>query len=1326
MGEGNEKKSAERMLAELRHRLIRLSGNGLASTRLRPGGSGTVINLIDEVPSLVVDRLLEGRSFTLEPLYSHGDYLADEDSPEFIGALAMRLDREGLSVEELVPEDLRAIKDEIRVELGMVPAEEAIPKVNYDLDTEVDPTRKEHTDAKLQTDIPRERFGRFCKKLIRSIRDFEREKGIDCCYLTVGYLRWFVEKAGKKRSYNTPVFLIPCVLSENKNSFKIEASGKDFGVNPILSPVFRQELKAEFPQYAHSQETANGMRDYLLQVEQFVAGLNREGWTIEHRMALGPFKSTGIQVEELEPTGYTNAQLSNAYSLIGVARPDRAKMPIYSIDSQEVVADVPTTVIAADESQYSAVVDTARGTSFVLEGPPGTGKSQTIVNVIADAIGRGRKVLFLAQKTVALEVVYERMKASGLDYKCFSFCGENAKKSQTFFKRIADVVKNAGNEGAAASSTDKFKASLQKFHKERDKLLQYSEFLRYPVAQTSLTAQQVMAGYIELKERALPRLKLADCSELTDAKVEEHYESSEKLDDLVIVFGADFLEESLVFKRKKCFDPFELADYKANLDKSVDFIEGYQADFSYSTLADHAAELARFREELHLLERLETARKSWNEREMDSRIPELKTLRAWSDRLKDTFPLLYWILPDIRRLKLEIRRILKDPVSRWSVLEADFHAMVANLEELRDLENACANFKTAAEIKEKFERLDSAYTDAVERLGFIENDLSVAYQDLPLQDLYKLLELLRSSASLLNPRIEFNQCADRLEVDFPDFRDFGLACVRENIPIREAVEASIYEALARLLSKEFPNYQEYRGDYLEKLRVRLDKAAEKLEGDYRQMLSNTPPNPKPEGNTATRVREKTGLTLIEHVMQTPRARLTIREFMLRAGRELNAYAPCFLMTPSSVADFLPKDFQFDLLIIDEASQMLTEEATGAILRANQVLVVGDSQQMPPSNLMASRLDAPEDDPDVKNESILDRASLCLGKKRSLLYHYRSRHESLIQFSNAEFYNNELRLIPSPQEKSDRLGVRHIELDAIYQPGRAAHESAQPNPVEAKQVVEDVCAFMLNPENRDRSLGVAALNIRQSQRIDALLAERFEADAALNAYLDHWKDTKEYFFVKNLENVQGDERDVIFVATVFGKTAEGKVPQNFGINKSGDEKRINVLVTRAKEQLQIYSSLKPNQITSSSRGPQVLKGYLDYAANGRLPESAEKTANRESKGSPLADWLAARMAKDDFQTIRDLGSGDMKIDLVVRSTDGARGYVCGIVLDGPAYYESEYTLERDCLRQKVLRSHGWSLIQVWTVDFLADPEAAYLALKSKIDAANYAHSDFIAS
>jgi hypothetical protein len=340
--------------------------------------------------------------------------------------------------------------------------------------------------------------------------------------------------------------------------------------------------------------------------------------------------------------------------------------------------------------------------------------------------------------------------------------------------------------------------------------------------------------------------------------------------------------------------------------------------------------------------------------------------------------------------------------------------------------------------------------------------------------------------------------------------------------------------------------------------------------------------------------------------------------------------------------------------------------------------------------------------------------LCFGKKRSLLYHYRSRHESLIQFSNSEFYDNQLRLIPSPQDKSDRLGIQHIKLEAIYQPGRDAHQSARPNPVEAERVVEDVCAFMSNPNNKDRSLGVAALNIRQSQQIDALLAERFEANTALGDYLDRWKETKEYFFVKNLENVQGDERDVIFVATVFGKTARGKVPQNFGINKSGDEKRINVLITRAKEQLQIYASLKPSQITTSASGPQVLKRYLDYAANGRLSESAVERSKADSIGSPFADWLADRMSKDGFQITRELGSSEMKIDLAVRDTNGENGHVCGIVLDGPTYYESDYTLERDCLRQKVLRSHGWNLIQVWTVDFLTDSEAAYLALKSKIE------------
>ncbi|MEC8190301.1 MAG: AAA domain-containing protein, partial [Verrucomicrobiota bacterium] len=240
--------------------------------------------------------------------------------------------------------------------------------------------------------------------------------------------------------------------------------------------------------------------------------------------------------------------------------------------------------------------------------------------------------------------------------------------------------------------------------------------------------------------------------------------------------------------------------------------------------------------------------------------------------------------------------------------------------------------------------------------------------------------------------------------------------------------------------------------------------------------------------------------------------------------------------------------------------------------------------------------------------------------------------------------------------------------------------------------------------------------RQAEHIEYLLDQSIEADVTLRDYVDAWQYTPEYFFVKNLESVQGDERDVILLSTVFGPTADGKVAQNFGpINQPQGEKRMNVLVTRAKERLSVFTSLKPSDITNQSLGAQVWKRYLDFAKTGQLQTHDSAEANAHIPAS-IDKWFYDRLTQDGYGVIPQVGVSKWRVDLGIQHDANPGHYICGIQFDGSQYYNTSYAHERDHLRDKVLIDSGWIIIRVWCVDFFTEREATYNKVKMEIEAA----------
>jgi very-short-patch-repair endonuclease len=450
-----------------------------------------------------------------------------------------------------------------------------------------------------------------------------------------------------------------------------------------------------------------------------------------------------------------------------------------------------------------------------------------------------------------------------------------------------------------------------------------------------------------------------------------------------------------------------------------------------------------------------------------------------------------------------------------------------------------------------------------------------------------------------------------------------------------------------------------------------------------------------------------------------RGHMPIRKLMQQAGPAIQALKPVFMMSPLSVAQFLePGSMNFDLLVMDEASQIQPVDALGAIARCRQVVVVGDPQQLPPTaffSKMTGNGDEGDDDGATRVadiESILGLFTARGLPMRMLRWHYRSRHESLIAVSNRQFYENKLFIVPSPYTAQAGMGLRfHHITDGIFESG-----TTRTNPIEAKAVARAIIEHAIS--HPELSLGVAAFSAAQRRAIldQVELLRRAlppEHEAFFQAH------PAEPFFVKNLENVQGDERDVIFISVGYGPTAPGlKPPMRFGpLGQDGGERRLNVLISRAKRRCEVFASMTDEDIdpdfASGRKGVLAFKMFMHFARTGRMTMAEASARDHDSIfEAQVAEALHAR----GYQAHRQVGIAGFFIDLAIADPERADRYLVGIECDGAAYHSARSARDRDRLRQAILEDHGWIIHRVWSTDWFRRPKAELDRVARAIEAA----------
>ena len=457
----------------------------------------------------------------------------------------------------------------------------------------------------------------------------------------------------------------------------------------------------------------------------------------------------------------------------------------------------------------------------------------------------------------------------------------------------------------------------------------------------------------------------------------------------------------------------------------------------------------------------------------------------------------------------------------------------------------------------------------------------------------------------------------------------------------------------------------------------------------------------------------------------------IRKLISQAGEAVQRIKPVLMMSPISVAQFLPPaSIEFDLLLIDEASQVRPEDALGAISRAKQIVVVGDQKQLPPSSFFDRMSDGEAQDGEDDLADLLEGVArvgdmesiltLCEARgvpTRMLEWHYRSRDPSLIQVSNREFYEDRLILPPSPLQGDANYGLKFNRVQGLYDRG-----GKRDNRIEAEALVKRVAEHART--SSDLSLGVVTFSFAQRNLITELLEFHRRKDPVLDSFLR--EGGLEDVFVKNIENVQGDERDIIFVSVGYGPSTQGGKPtMSFGpVNNEGGERRLNVLFTRARMRCEIFCSFEPGDMDlSKSRleGPRVLKRFLDFAKTGVIED---RIATGAEPDSPLEADIAAEIRKLGFLADHQVGTAGFLIDLGVRHPDRPGAFILAVECDGATYHSALWARERDRLRQDVLEHLGWKFHRIWSTDWFYRRAAEIERLKSALEEARLASRDGI--
>ncbi|RDC65817.1 DUF3320 domain-containing protein [Adhaeribacter pallidiroseus] len=1263
------------------------------------------------------------------------------------------------------------------------------------------------TDNKLQT---RETTLKLENRLLQTYhasRLFVEEQGVNILYLALGMLTWY-ETGNQDDARQAPILLIPVELgrSSARERFQLRYTGGEVGENLSLIAKMKADFNLRIPELPDTEEV--DVTSYFDEVWKEIVG--RKGWLINSTaIALG-FFSFGkfMMYNDLDAANWSEEASPAQHPLLQALLHENGFQEPAPFISDEDHLDPhlnPTEVrqvVDADASQTLAILDVNQGRNLIIQGPPGTGKSQTITNLISEAIGKGKTVLFVAEKMAALEVVKRRLDKVGLGEACLELHSHKTNKKEVT-KELARTL-NLGKPKVKEQESE-----LNLLVQLRERLNSYCEAVNKPIAQSDLTTYDVYGELLQLREKYpqadLPRFALPtllswsrDEFRRRDALVQELQARLKQTGEPTrLLFWGSQRQQLLPAEENQIAQALAAAHQaitalqpKAQqlaLVMMVPLPTNRSETVALSALANRLLQSPNYAgvvikagswlQQQAELEQLLTAGKTYAAIQVEFQnklLPEAWTATAEALEIREnlmTYGEKWWrflanayrkskkklagysktVLPDSTNEQLKlVDAILEANRQQKVILEfqelgqatfgkqwwgersdwphlakvqswlTELHQDVTSQLVPETILDFLAGEPNLAAIQPNVQQLEQqllnhrAHLTEVKQLLLLDEVLRFKQENylenLPFTEQLTLLQQWQQRLPELHQIVSWNNLTSRLQQEgLQEIINRTLTWPEAGTYLYPAFRQTWLEALLEKAYAERPALQQFQRAGHEEVILKFNELDTLMLAYNRAKLALTHWQNLPLHQAGGQ------LGILRREFEKKARHLPIRQLMAKAGNAIQAIKPVFMMGPLSIANFLPPEcLQFDLVIFDEASQVKPVDAFGALMRAKQAVVVGDSKQMPPTSFFDSLVNEEE----VEEENITTDVESILGlfaaqgaPQRMLRWHYRSRHESLIAVSNQEFYENRLVIFPSPDAGRKEIGLIYHHLPhTFYDRGKT-----RTNPQEAETVAQAIMQHArTHPE---LTLGVAAFSMAQMQAIINQLETLRKADPEAEAFFQ--AHPNEPFFVKNLENVQGDERDVIFISTGYGRTADGNLTMNFGpLNSTGGERRLNVLITRARLRCEIFTNLSPDDIDlnrTPSRGVQAFKTFLTYAQNGYLA-TEENIITPEVEAAPFEEIVYQALTNLGYQLKPKVGSAGFYVDFAAVDPQEPGRYVLGLECDGATYYSARSARDRDRLRQSVMESLGWQLYHVWSTDWFRNPEAELNRLVAAIEQA----------
>jgi len=1243
-----------------------------------------------------------------------------------------------------------------------------------------DLVRKEFTQNRLRAYLQEEELNSRLTFLYRSARHSMEENGANTLHMAIGILRWYESPRSEKARF-APIILIPVELIRKsvKVGYIIRGREEDAVLNITLIEKLRQDFQISISGLDTLPQDESGVdvKAVFNVIRQSV--MNQPRWDVEEHFFLGIFSFSKFilwndihtHIEELRKSpiveGLLDGQLKQQLEILDLENLDLHYKP------SDILLPIP-----ADSSQLEAVCSAVEGNSFILHGPPGTGKSQTITNIIANSLYRGKRVLFVAEKMAALSVVYSRLKSIGLDPFSLELHSNKARKAEVLkqLKKATELQPKKTPQDFEMDSQrlDSIKSELdqvyRKLHQETFHGISLFEIFSHFIQLEGFVASPLIVDELikDLEKKNFPAFedflgRLEKSAELAGNPSSnhpfygvnlKHYSVESRgliqlnltgflsvrksyLREFTSMMGLLGIEKKLGWMERKLLE--NVLDSVLKLPEISD--ELFQS-LDPNGLSEHLTPLIKKAHKNIESERILTS-------DFDNKLFSIEAetvFREWKIKSQE------WFVPrffGLRKIRLTIQSYAQ---STKKIDNGQVESIISNVQDYQSnkgsIDDACgllkefgidSNFKSREkldELRSVLPELESIHNGLKEVVGkgheLIEikkvlKQLADADKNRFFGKIKSLLKAGKSDTSLsesissdLGLDVPFLWNKDEedgflkvtswiqnienlkewhswniLKEESKQFHLFNTIQQWEDNSIiakevRGAILKEVYKKMANGYLKENPNLSVFSGESFEaridefrRLNTNFSKVTQEVL--FAKLLESLPDFRRESSSSS-----ETGI--LQKAIRSNGRGQSIRQLFNQIPNLLPRLTPCMLMSPISVAQYVDINQEpFDLVIFDEASQLPTCESVGAIGRAKQIIIVGDPKQMPPTNFFSS-VHTDEEDQNEDLESILEDCGALSVPSKQLRWHYRSKHESLIAFSNAKYYDNSLFTFPSPDDQETR--VKLVKVNGIYDRGKTRQNIA-----EAKEIVNELVKRLQVPASHRKSVGVVTFSSVQQTLIEDLLMEKFRQNPKLEELA---LSAEEPYFIKNLENVQGDERDIILFSVCYGPDESGYVALNFGpLNRDGGWRRLNVAVSRARYEMIIYSTLTADQIDlnrSKAEGVAGLKAFLAFAEKGKvaLPQMIGRDLNKHKFG--LAKAISDFLVTNGFQVDLGVGTSGFKVNLAIIDPERPKQYLLGILLDTKSHESSKSSIDRLLVQESILKLLGWEIIKVWSLDW----------------------------